>query len=277
MKKIVFIFLICIVIILETTGCDTSKTVENKDNKKDIITSINDIKSSNQLNCEYLDGSSIFITTDVLNGYTLFANQNKIYALSYNEVFSNQTNCIVVYESNKEIIGTGEFSFYFNDGTVLMYDGVSGTVTDPNLFRTYIPTEVLNTNNWHTGSGYYKLGALKWYSELEYNPFTKELKLLDRIGNIGNVDLSNISQNENILKIMQNFIQTDKAYYYITSEYINEEECNKYIDVECEFSFKAIKDELLTNSYSDILNITNDYIIKKDKSIISINKLKNID
>ena len=121
-------------------------------------------------------------------------------------------------------------------------------MTDPNLVRTYMPTEVLNTNNWHTGSGYYKLGALKWYSELEYNPFTKELKILNRIGNVGNVDLSNISQNENILKIMQNFIQTDKAYYYITSEYINEEECNKYVDVKCEFSFKAIKNDQMSTS-----------------------------
>ena len=73
MKKTVFIFLICIVIILETTWCDTSKTAENKDNKKDIITSINNIKSSNQLDSEYLDGSSIFATTEVLDGYILFA------------------------------------------------------------------------------------------------------------------------------------------------------------------------------------------------------------
>lgn len=128
----------------------------------------------------------------------------------------------------------------------------------------------------YTGQGSYKLGDLKWYSVLIYYSSNKVLSVYKLGVKLADVDLSGISFEENVVKIFNNIIKTNSSYYYIVSKKTNSLECDKYEDIECEYSFKAVKDEILSNSYSDILNISSEYIIKTDKSLVSIYQLEKL-
>ena len=58
------------------------------------------------------------------------------------------------------------------------------------------------------------------------------------------------------------YIKTNKAYYILSKYKTNKEECEKYEDIKCEYSYKLNKDETLTKYYNDIKYLAN-YIDKE--------------
>lgn len=85
------------------------------------------------------------------------------------------------------------------------------------------------------------------------------------IKNIIDVD-TNFSSDEQVISISEYFIRTNKAFYKIKKYKENKEECEKYVDISCEYGFKINKDKTLTNNYNNIL-FAGFYIIDKDNNV----------
>lgn len=145
MKNKVILLLTIFGFLIIVCGCSSDKEKEEKKNnspKENVITSLNDFSSSKHLICDELNDKSIF-ATDV----PLFANDNKIFALSYDKVFSNQSNCLEVFSADNNIVGSNEYNFYLSNGSKIDYNG-STNLTDSNSFSINDSSkEGFNKNN----------------------------------------------------------------------------------------------------------------------------------
>ncbi len=240
------IILILIVFLLLLNGC-------NKESKE-------------KFNCDILNDVKMFIyTRDGVKNY-LLTNDGSLYIIGN---YSDGINC-------KKINSNEKFKGYYKENFENLVS------IDNRLFD-------LNNDNITLSNEKNKYVDVLKTTEVFYNENNGDIKytgyLLKEDGNIylHHYYLDEMDEifksfsNEKVLDFDSSrnkplWIKTDRAYYI--NKIINQEECNKYDDVECKYEYE--KSEILTNKYNDISFIGSDYgdiyyVLKNGYKIINPN------
>lgn len=283
-KKIICglsVFTICFVLV----GCDQPKVKEEKDltftewaQKNNKI--YNDIK---KINCPEIEESSLMSGSS-----EIFVTDNNIYKYNVDKLFSNDKNCKLIgtVENAKTIAVSKDNAI---DEMDTLYNDFWQKVEDSNFDGNYQKDD--KHNGWKeyikrfnvnkqliSASGNYSIG--KDIPDYEIITYTNDGLYLYKIDYINSnnskgteykykVDIDSL-KDEEIVRLYGTIIKTNKAFYKISSDIINKEECNKYADIKCEYEYSLKKDETLTKYYDDILNITNSYFITKNYDLVDI-------
>lgn len=243
----------------------------------------NDNSKIKKINCIEINENSIMSGSN-----EIFVTDNNIYKYNTDKEFSNNTNCKLIgsINENKPIAvsqnnAIDEYGVLYNVRWQKIndknYNGnyVKDTLTDGwrEYFKRFkVNTNMISANDFFSGDEkrnipYYNIltyvenELYAYYIDYGY-PNGKEFKYKINIDEIG---------NEEILRLYGSFVKTNKSYYMINANIINKDMCEKYVDVDCEYSYLLKKDEILTKYYDEIMNITNDYFITKDYEMISVN------
>ena len=218
-----------------------------------------------QFNCDVLNDVKMFIDKDGSDDKYFLTNDGSLYKIGS---YSDGSNCKKI-DSDIKFKGYYKENFGYlvsidNELFSLNIDTINPSNEKNNYSDVIKTSEILYKNN--DGMAEYTGYLLKedcniylhrYYVEEEdklYKSFPNE-KILD-------FDCSNGTPQ---------WIKTDKAYYINMLK--NEEECNKYDDVECKYEFE--KSEKLTNQYNDISFVGTDinsriyYVLKNGNKIIN--------
>ena len=254
MKKLKYV-IICLFVLICCTGCGNSEV--NRDIRKaglsistekfecDILTP----KSGEEYAAiKYLGDSYAISTTGVIyeisfgkmfsnNEYCRQANtERKVVAIIGDSIFKADDNKIYYLTSSSDgekyaEVTTADknyyaYKFFFNDSTILKVQLVGDSTyfvlkDDGNIYKY-----VLIQNR----DGVQLVGSEKMYSVDTYGSMILDF-------------------NYDGPASVSTFIRTQKDYYRVVAT--NNEECNKYVDVPCEYDFK--KDKLLTKHYDRII------------------------
>lgn len=124
---------------------------------------------------------------------------------------------------------------------------------------------------------YYESLVVPGIEKYEEQHYLKEGKIYTKNHEIYNYDFNGetiLDYNFDINNDITNYIiKTDKAYYIL--EIVNEEECEKYIDVKCDYNY--VKNDFLTDKYNEIsyvygVNYETIFAIMKNGDNIEINR-----
>lgn len=182
---------------------------------------------------DYNIDDSLFITND-----------GKLFQLNYEKLYSNNKNCKQI-ESNK-----------------IFTKFIHGGIIDNNNDIYYLQDEILKEFHFEIGHPtmpYIPSVSPDKYPNIIYTQIDLEnydyLNLENNIlySIINNTEVFN-AHNEKILKIMDNTIITDKTYYIYNKQIINQNECQKYADIDCIFKngFNRLNNEKITSQYDKI-------------------------
>lgn len=193
-----------------------------------------------------------------------FVTKDRAYELNMEQLYSNDENCkeIPINNLNDVIIaGGGKFAYTKNN----KYGIGKGIIKEVYVNEAYRLFDTLGENVIFHDSrvkvGYYtvsvdnKIKMIKTDNIEEGISISKTIDIEDKF-----------ESDEQVISISEYFIKTNKAYYKVQKYKENKEECEKYADVSCKYSFKIIKDDILTDNYDDIL-FAGFYIIDKDHNV----------
>lgn len=237
--------------------CGCQKKVENVENNKVVINNINDYIANfeaKEIKCSILKENAYFNNNHFVN-----FNSKDIYYISFSKLFSNGENCKKVFEAENIIIGTRGYGFvdsknYLYISSPDIFD-IINTKEEMNDLRIN-PTKdmIISETEGHTGT-------------LIYIMDNNQLNLYNYQGNYV-VNIGNL-QGEKISNIYSSLIKSNKNFYQLKKRVINEEECETYLDISCQYEYYLEKNQILSNSYDDILGYASGEIITKDFKIIN--------
>ena len=258
------LFMLSLIILLSMCGCGNKENkAENKDTKEDFtyINTINGLENENVI----LTQSNLVVT------------DNNFYSVSFDKLYSNDTNYKQI-EGVSNLIGIQYedfeiYALYDNKGNRGYYDKdnsiekgsldlkstfnydfklKNGIVYVDNENKIYITKFFVNSENYY--DNYEKNGTL-----VEDNPIPSE-------ENIISIYLSNGNKY---------YLKTNKAFYSLKQKKktTNKEQCEKYEDIKCEYVeiIDIKKEEKLTKHLQDIKYITNDKIVFNNNKVFSLN------
>lgn len=245
MKKkviIVFAFMISLIVL---NGCSNEK--------------------KEYFNCDVLNDVKMFVAKDGSEKNYLITNDGSLYSVGN---YSDGSNC-------KKIDSDIKFKGYFKEN-------LGGLVSIDNELYIIDDSSITTSNEKNNYTDVIKTTAILFEDNNGIAEYTGYLLKED-----GNIYLHRyyIEEEDKLYKSFQNekildfdcssgvpqWIKTDKAYY--VNKIKNEEECNKYDDVECKYEFG--KSDKLTNQYKDISFVGNDmngniyYVLKDGNKIIN--------
>ena len=286
--RVLFILLVSVILV---SGC--SKTEKIEDNKNLTFTewAEKNIEINNnirKINCPEINENSIMSGSS-----EIFITDNNIYKYNVDKLFSNDKNC--------KLIGTIDGS---KPMAVNRDNAIDETGTLYNIFWQRVKDENYDGNyekdTLHDGWKEYlkrfnvnkqmiSASDIYSYDEQRHIPNYEIITYTNDGLYLYNIDSTNYSSNdypkgkefrykintddindEKIIRLYGSIVKTNKAFYTLSSNLTNKEECNKYADVKCEYEYSLKKDETLTKYYDEILNITNEYFITKDYELISV-------
>ena len=266
-KRITCLIIICI-LIFSVTGCGNKK-MKKEEKEYNIYDSINS-KYSNykkSIVCSELDDA-----VDISDDFRYFITKDhKIYELSYDKLFSNNENCKQL-DTEYQLLRFFDYRAIGTDGTSLYEIGY--TSLKFNTSYREAKNIILGGKEKET---YYDLKDNKNKSKDKY------IYLLIKDGNIvadGEDIVFQPKENETIDYIVDRTIKTNKNIYVFDKKNTNQEECDKYADVDCieRHSFYpndsfiyGKNDNLIKNNVNDIAfykyNGTNTFVMMKDGSV----------
>lgn len=152
------------------------------------------------------------------------------------------------------IISTDNQYYYYQDGKFKNY-----FTNDSTLLRKINNEHPNNYGYWQGGSTDYDI----YYYIEENNIYEYKLDVTtDKHKFVSDTIIDTIPENENFVSLEGRIIKTDRSYYELGIK--NQEECNKYEDVEPVFGLVKIED--ISNEYNKISYFNGNYIIYKDDS-----------
>lgn len=200
---------------------------------------------------------------------TFITNDNDYYAFDTESLYSNNQNCKKINPEGVKIKrcldkncvdeSNNIYSYNSYDSSFRQVDNpsqeVKGWFQDETLS---IQVGSLDIRNLLRNDG--KIYLMSYET-------TDEGVLLDTVEVNGEKIISFFgSTNEYLPKILK----TDEAFYVYNSFITNEEECNKYKDVVCEYAYEYIKEPTLSDNYNEIVWVNNQLYITKDRKIHDI-------
>lgn len=287
MKKYKLIFIVFSIFIL--TGCNKNNEDLEINNEDININSFSDwIEQNLGTNVEKIYCPEINENSIMSGSGSVFVTDNNIYKYNLEQLFNNEKNCKLIGKNiDDKLVAVFKENAVAEDGSLYNdrwqkiddenYNGDFVKDTKTEGFKNYFSkfninkqllsssdiftsNKVLDIPNYdiitYTDNGLYAY-KLVWTDSDDIKEYKYKIDI-DAIG------------NEKILKLYGTFLKTDRAFYMINSQKINKEKCEKYVDVECEYTYFLKKDEILTKFYDDILNITYSFIITMDYEIIDI-------
>lgn len=241
MKKIVVI----LILLLFISGCaGESKELDSYQEEK--IKEKSEVEKfiSNQglrryeFNCEI---STEKIKDFSLGGDMFLTDDGKLYEWSLN-LFSNGTNC-------KKVETDVRFKRFINN-VIVNEHGEIYTYIDRTLKKGKgdgIAYELYESNNDmflfsqnYSGSIFHGFDPNHHYAVLKENPDVLINYVYKNSEWVRDDVFGIVLVNEKITHTYNNYFKTDKSYYY--HSVINREECDKYVDVECEFGIVKMKE-----------------------------------
>jgi hypothetical protein len=288
-KKINMLFILMLSIIV-LTGCNKNEPKKEEEENLTFFEWANkNLETGDKprkINCPEMNENSFMIGSD-----KIFVTDNTIYKYNTKQLFSNDKNCKEVGSIDNPIAVSRDNAI--NEKGIL-YNDFWQKVKDANYDGNF------EKDNYHDGWKEYlkrfninkkilSASDIHSYSMDKYIPHYEIITYTNDGLYLYYIDYTNYSSNEcpkgkefkykvnidslkdeEIIKVYGSIIKTDKAFYTLSSNVINKEECEKYADVKCEYSYYLIKDDILTKYYDEIMNITNEYFITKNYELISV-------
>lgn len=270
MKKTITIGILLFSLITLIIGCKSNEKNNYYKDEKSINDSheekkLSDYKQGHKIKCSLLNENII----SYLDNFVEY-NSKEIYHINFNQLYSNNENCIKVFTANNNIIGTINHGYYsgmadinghiygINESNLQIFEDIGKHLAylpkDDELMSSLPGTFIHSVYNK-------KNKTLIIYENYKVNNEKKYI-----------VDISKLKDEEVIMNY-GDVIKTNKKYYQIVKNITNKEECNKYADIECEYKYEIINNEIMSNSYNDILSYINGKIIMKDLNVIDIHKI----
>lgn len=270
MKRKIGLFMLCSLALLGVCGCG---------NGKEDITQKNDSKDTN-LNEEltYIGTlTSLEEKNVILANEDFLVTDNSIYVVSFDKLFSNDSNYKKLGTNNNIVgIDMDDWGYFhvLNDKQRILTCSMKNNCSElSNGAKLANQVSLLNGNSvidnylYITNDKLYFAKGVYLDSE-GHKP--KDAILINTTDSIGNEKIVAI-----YLSNSKYFIKTDKAFYRFKENKIttNKEECEKYADVTCtyEYEYKITKENKLTEHYNDIKYIANDKMIFNDNKVYSLN------
>lgn len=282
MKRKIIIFILCGIMLLGICGCNNKLNEQNTNKSKDIKYVLSQkYRYLNTIKCEALNEVVVAIDGNHI------VTKNKIYELNMNKLFSNEKNCkeIKILDLDSEII-TFNINKIETKNKIYKYDENKKAYTSCDSLS--------NGYTYCYGESKYKaffsfLGKDIMYSDEEALLSTgmkmvsidNKIKLY-KLYSVNNDDGSNtekikyieienqLPNDEMVKKIDGNIIKTNKAYYQLKKYKTNKEQCEKYADIKCQYSYKLEKNKILTENYNNIKYVNTYYIIDKNNNVYSM-------
>lgn len=254
MKKKLGLIFICGIILFGVCSCKNKENNVNN-NKPTLI---------KELKCDVLNNvkysfDNYFIT-----------NNNDLYILNTDQLYSNNKNCKKI-NSNENIIKlmavistTNNYYeyyvlddknniYYINNIELILQTYINNENYDVPVFKTFIDNNIISQ---YTYFALKNDGNLYWYEKIYQKQDENKLVLFKKYDN-------EIILEYNFTIAAHGYIKTNKAFY--TTKVINQEQCEKYVDVECKYDLA--KNVQLTNIYDDIsiYKLDSTYITKDGK------------
>jgi len=261
LKKIKFIFILMVLFFI--CSCSSNKksvesTDENYDKENEFINELLVRNNSNRYdwNCEV----SLNDIKDISVFSNMFISDDGIlYEFSLiGEYSTTKNNCLKI-ETDKK------FEKFINGSIISNDKKIYGYFDGEFVERMYGWTGAFNYDLFD-----YNENVVVLNLGLDSNPkygVVKDNKIFSYDTNSFNSDdiksekeLYTFSSDESFVGIYGSYIKTNKAYYKYGI--INKNECDKYVDIECEYGI--VKDELVSNLYDEIYYINNHYFILKN-------------
>ena len=264
MKKY-YILILCLLFL---TGCSPETNNDNNNIENNTVT--NDKKAIG--NYSYKNTIKCDILNDIKNVYNnyIITNDNQVYLLSIDKIFSNNMNC--------KIIENFEFSIIINERIIdkqgYEYTNNENNNTkrsDYNLLKNndIIKMIQLGTSNnllllSHNGSIY--KGKCDEYGNFISISNEKIIKIEnEKIRNfyldIHSFDY-NIGYNDKV-----KYLITDKSFLTYTEIITNKEECNKYADIACQSKYEWIKNEEISSRMNEFVAVLPWLLINKNGEV----------
>lgn len=286
MNKMWQLLLMILFSVILISGCSNNKEMDNdlsfSEWAKENLKFDNEIK---KIKCSEINENSIMSGSN-----TIFITNNKIYKYDVDRLFSNNKNCKLIGNFEETVLiavskdnAIDEKGILYNDFWQKIedenYDGnyerdILHTGWKEYLKRFNINEQMVSANDnlsiyhqknipnyeiiTYTNDGLY-LYNINYQSVYNGDGESQVYKV--------NTDFLN---DEKIINIYGSIVKTNQAFYTLSSDVVNKEECDKYADINCEYDYNLKKDEILTKYYDEILNITNNYFITNDYELISI-------
>lgn len=254
MFKKISLFVLCGIVLFGICGCDNKQKHNVSNNKEN-----NDLIYVGTL--VGMENESVILT----NGNYLITNNNNLYSVSFDKLFSNDTNYKQIDIDYKPVgIAYIDFDLYS------IYDsnnnwGVCSEKGCPNS----LDKKQNNTKIKLRNSGLYVDDKNSvYFSKLDSNDW--EFKGNELIEN------NSIPKDEEIIAIYYGnggklYLKTNKGFYVYEEQKnaINKDECEKYVDITCEYNYvkKITKENVLSTNYENIKFIVNDKIVFNDNKI----------
>lgn len=251
MKKTLIImttFIICILL----TGCGTTKEENILNNN---ITSFKDlgdlgvtIQKYSNLKCDVLQD---IVDYELYHNFFI-TNDGKLYQLSFNKLYSNDSNCKQI-ESDKIFKRFIKSGIIDNENNIYEFNNINKTLEEFNFepghtsmpyiqnisksdYDNIILAELSNEELY-----YFKVVDNKIYKYNESFTLENEPSLV-------------LENNEEIISILDGGIRTNKNYYNYSKRATNKEECEKYADIKCNYetSFDILDNKKITSQLNNI-------------------------
>lgn len=255
--------LISVIIVLVLTGCNnkTNSNLNNETNnnidKSESLNNKNDIKNKYQ-KFEWKCDIGLSDIKDISGFKSMFiTNDGKLYEFSLDRPFSNEKYC--------KKIDTDKRFVRFINGTIITDENKIYAYTDNNEF-------VERMSGWTGGFDYSlfdKYDNLILFSKFGINHDyaiveDKEVSIIkyeiEHYPNTYTESIGFLNSDEEYIGGFYRILKTTKNYYVYGE--INEEECNKYVDIKCEYGLKRVEE--ISNQYDNILYYNGKFIIFKD-------------
>lgn len=285
---IVFIVLLIIILLIFFLNKEDSKPNDNNNNQKEEIVDNSLIEEVAILNNKKVSdykkyNSTCPITKDSIIADYIIQTDNKIYGVD----FEKGTDCKLLYtlDSNYKI-----HKYDTSDGAYVWLideNGKNYMLKDENFdfSQTVGTAPTFENTSYKLREAYYSTPAKKKYFNSEEN-LTWEWKdlyifqnkvYINRYFKENPMQLVETPENETFLRISQidqfdyDILKTDKSYYLIAIVY-------EYVDGKYRYGldleYKAVKIDLLTKYYNEVLNTFEDYVITTDGYLIPQEDLK---
>ncbi len=271
MKKTINIGILILALITLITGC---KKNENNNNMKDEKLINGSYEEKKNLS-DYVEGRTIkcsLLNENVISYLDNFVdfNSKDIYHINFNQLYSNNENCIKVFTANNNIVGT--INYGYNSGMVdkngHVYVIMDGKIyKDIGKYSAYLPKDDELMSSLSFGLFIHSV----------YNKTNKSLIIYENykedIEKKYIVDTS-VLKDEDVKINYGDVIKTEKKYYQVVKTITNKEDCDKYADIECKYKYEIKNNEIMSDSYNEILRYINGKIIMKDLNVIDFYKIK---
>lgn len=247
--------MICLFVLLILTGCNLKTPVSNEKNNDNSFTGLNGFQKIN-INCKPISNiidfsiyNNLFITSD-----------GKLYEISFDKVFSNETNCDLI-ESDKKFIrfikggildSEDEIYYYESENRVLQSYNSDSIIMPNQLHASSVPKS--NYKNIIYSDEDFKYGENQMFYFYYDNVTKKIYNYSSDLYKINEEPLFSLDEDENIEYITYSGIKTNKAFYSYGRKAENKNECEKYADVKCIYKngFYKIDDNNFIKQYQHI-------------------------